>query len=158
MGAKSSNAGSYKWNLLRAELHRYFLFAWLALILAVNLRAEDAIPAALVGTWKRTEVINKRTGQGANAGRKYFMIMRADGHVQWFGSKGAPDYPPMKMVIRNGTDIYQVTSSGEKAIGKAILDGDKLKLLFAPVQVMVDSGYVRVSRSVDPKDVAGVKP
>lgn len=129
-----------------------------ALVWVANVRAEDAIPASHVGTWRRTEVIDKQTGQGAKAGRRYFMIMRADGQVQWLGTQGASNHPPMKLIIRNGSDMYQVTASGEKAIGKAVVQGDHLKMIFQPAPIQADSGYVRVSRSVDPKDVAGKKP
>lgn len=120
--------------------------------------AEDAIPPTHVGTWKRTEVINKTTGQGERAGRRYFMIMKPDGEVIWTGTQGAPNHPPMKIIIRNGSEMFQKTAGGEKSIGKAIATGDTLKLLFRPVSAQPDSGYVRVSKSVDPKDVAGLKP
>ncbi len=120
-------------------------------------KAADAVPASHVGTWKRAEVIDS-TGKSERAGRRYFMIIREDGEMIWTGTKGAPNHPPMKVSIRNGSEIFRKTGSEEKSIGQAIVEGNRMRLLFRPVPIHADSMYVRYSKSVDPKDVAGVTP
>lgn len=128
-----------------------------SIMLIPEANAADAIPATHVGTWRRTEVLDTKSGQGAKAARRYFMIMRADGQIIWTGTKGAPNHSPMTVTIR-GTELFQKTSSGEKSIGKATIAGNRMTLIFRPTMVQIDSAYVLHSRSINPKDVEGITP
>jgi hypothetical protein len=115
--------------------------------------AEDAIPASHVGTWKRTEVLDPKTGQGAKAGRWYYLIIRPDGQLSWHGGNAPSQHPPMKISIQNGSEMHQVVNGKDRAVGKALITGDTLKLIFEAPPRIAPSAYVRVSKSIDPQSI-----